>query len=184
MDELAAFAGAHPELLRAGSAAAGKGGPVFAGGPTLYEGKKDRHPHVYFLASAVDVGHFAQARQGLAEPEDQKDIPHPRLGFFGVLDERIDSTCSPGWPTCGPTGTGSSSAPCPARSQRAPGPRPNIHYPGGKDYKELPAYLAGWDVAIMPFARNDSTRSISPTKTPEYLAAGPARRIHLHLGMW
>ena len=49
---------------------------------------------------------------------------------------------------------------------------PNVHYLGGKTYDELPAYLAGWDVALIPFALNEATRFISPTKTPEYLAAG------------
>ena len=48
----------------------------------------------------------------------------------------------------------------------------NIHYLGSKSYQELPAYLAGWDLALIPFAINESTRFISPTKTPEYLAAG------------
>ena len=173
MDDLAAFAGAHPELLGREARLLDRADLVFAGGPTLYEGKKDRHPHVYFLASAVDVAHFGQARQGTVEPDDQKDIPHPRLGFFGVLDERIDFDLLAGaadlrpdwqWVIVGPV---SGKIPDSALARRA-----NIHYLGGKDYADLPAYLSGWDVAIMPFARNDSTRSISPTKTPEYLAAG------------
>ena len=48
----------------------------------------------------------------------------------------------------------------------------NIHYLGSKSYAELPRYASGWDVALLPFARNESTEFISPTKTPEYLAAG------------
>ncbi len=173
MDELASFAGAHPELRGREARLLERADLVFAGGPSLYEGKKDRHPRVYFFASAVDVPHFAQARQGLTEPADQKDIPHPRLGFFGVLDERIDFDLIAGaadlkpewqWLIVGPI---SGKIPESALIQR-----PNIHYLGGKDYQDLPAYLAGWDVAVMPFARNESTRNISPTKTPEYLAAG------------
>ena len=173
MDELAAFAGAHPELRGREQKLLDRADLVFAGGPTLYEGKKDRHPRVYFLASAVDVAHFGQARAGQDEPDDQKSIPHPRLGFFGVLDERIDFDLLAGvadlrpdwqWVIVGPV---SGKIPESALVQR-----PNIHYLGGKDYAALPAYLAGWDVAIMPFALNESTRSISPTKTPEYLAAG------------
>ena len=50
--------------------------------------------------------------------------------------------------------------------------RKNIHYLGGKNYQELPSYISGWQVALMPFAINESTEFISPTKTPEYLAAG------------
>ena len=173
MDDLASFAGAHPELLGREARLLERADLVFAGGPTLYEGKKDRHPRVFYFASAVDVPHFAQARSGPADPADQKDIPHPRLGFFGVLDERIDfdllaaaADLRPEWQwvIVGPV---SGKIPESTLARRE-----NIHYLGGKEYADLPTYLAGWEVAIMPFARNDSTRSISPTKTPEYLAAG------------
>ena len=175
MDELSAFAGAHPKLLGREEKLLNKADLVFAGGHSLYDGKKDRHSHVYFLASSVDIAHFAKARQCPEEPADQKDIPHPRFGFFGVLDERVDwdllaavADLRPDWQwiMVGPV---SGKIPDSALPQR-----PNIHYPGGKDYSELPAYLAGWDVAIMPFAINDATRFISPTKTPEYLAGGKA----------
>jgi UDP-galactopyranose mutase len=66
--------------------------------------------------------------------------------------------------------------------------RGNIHYLGGKTYQQLPAYLSGWDVALMPFAMNESTEFISPTKTPEYLAGGkpvvstPIRDVVRHYG--
>lgn len=173
MDELSAFADAPPDLLNREEKLLKKADLVFAGGRSLYEGKKDRHPNVYFLASSVDIAHFAKARQSPPEPADQKDIPHPRFGFFGVLDERIDwdllaavADLKPDWQwiMVGPVSGKISESVLPQR--------PNIHYPGGKDYAELPAYLAGWDVAIMPFAINDATRFISPTKTPEYLAGG------------
>ncbi len=173
MDELSAFADAHPELPGREEKLLKKADLVFAGGRSLYDGKKDRHPSVYFLASSVDIAHFAKARQSPPEPQDQKNIPHPRFGFFGVLDERIDwdllaavADLKPDWQwiMVGPV---SGKIPDSILPQR-----PNIHYPGGKDYAELPAYLAGWDVAIMPFAINDATRFISPTKTPEYLAGG------------
>jgi len=173
MDELASFAGAHPELRGREARLLERADLVFAGGPSLYEGKKDRHPRVFYFASAVDVPHFAQARQAQADPADQAAIPHPRLGFFGVLDERIDFDLLAGvadlkpewqWIMIGPV-----SGKIPESTLVC---RPNIHYLGGKDYKDLPAYLAGWDVAMMPFARNEATRNISPTKTPEYLAAG------------
>jgi len=173
MDELTAFAGAPPELVEREENLLRRADLVFAGGRSLYDGKKDRHPRVYFLASSVDVPHFAQARQMPEEPFDQKDIPHPRLGFFGVLDERFDwpllsavAELRPDWHwiMVGPL---SGKIPESVLPQR-----PNIHYLGGKNYADLPAYLAGWDAATMPFARNEATRCISPTKTPEYLAAG------------
>ena len=173
MDELSAFAGAPPELLSREEKLLKKADLVFAGGRSLYDGKKNRHPNVYFLASSVDIAHFAKARQSPPEPADQKDIPHPRFGFFGVLDERVDwdllaavADLKPDWQwiMVGPV---SGKIPDSILPQR-----PNIHYPGGKDYADLPTYLAGWDVAIMPFAINEATRFISPTKTPEYLAGG------------
>ena len=118
------------------------------------------------------MAHFARARTPQPDPADQARIPHPRLGFFGVLDERLDvqllravAHARPDWQLIllGPVVKVD-----PATLPRAP----NMHYLGTKAYAELPAYLAGWDVAILPFACNEATRFISPTKTPEYLAAG------------
>jgi UDP-galactopyranose mutase len=127
---------------------------------------------VYPFPSSVDVHHFARARQLADEPDDQAAIPHPKLGFFGVIDERIDlalidavAAARPDWHLVflGPI----------AKIEPGSLPRrPNIHFLGMKSYAELPGYLAGWDVALLPFAQNDATRFISPTKTPEYLAAG------------
>jgi len=112
------------------------------------------------------------ARHGGREPEDQQPLAKPRLGFFGVIDERMDidllagiAAARPDWHIVmlGPV----------VKVDPALLPRPaNIHYLGGKKYEELPHYIAGWDVALLPFARNDATRFISPTKTPEYMAAG------------
>ena len=146
---------------------------VFTGGLSLYEAKRSRHDNVHAFPSSVDCRHFAQARAGgLQDPADQAEIPRPRLGFYGVLDERIDfslvaavAAAHPNWQVVmvGPV----------VKVDAADLPRsPNIHYLGPKAYDDLPAYLAGWDVALMPFAINEATRFISPTKTPEYLAAG------------
>src|SRR5207237_8543516 len=130
------------------------------------------HPHVYAFPSAVDVGHFGTARGRLAEPADQAAIPRRRLGFFGVIDERMDTALlaalagrRPDWHfvMIGPVVKID-----PANLPKAD----NIHYLGIKNYQELPAYAAHWEVALMPFALNDATRFISPTKMPEYLAAG------------
>jgi glycosyltransferase involved in cell wall biosynthesis len=145
---------------------------VFTGGQSLYEAKRERHRRVYAFPSSVDVPHFLSARQSKADPADQAAIPHPRLGFFGVVDERMDlqlldaiATARPEWHTV-------ILGPC-VKIDPATLPRhANIHYLGMKKYEELPAYLSGWDVALLPFAKNDSTKFISPTKTPEYLAAG------------
>lgn len=174
MDELSAFKGAPPALRERERELFQRSDLVFTGGHSLYEVKKEQHPNVYAFPSSIDAPHFAQARSLNGDPADQAEIPHPRLGFFGVIDERMDislldavAQARPDWHLViiGPV----------VKIDEAELPRrANIHYLGGKSYKELPHYLAGWDVALLPFALNESTRYISPTKTPEYLAAGCA----------
>jgi UDP-galactopyranose mutase len=172
MDELSAFRFADPALLDREARLLARADLVFTGGYSLYEAKRGRHGDVHAFPSAVDVAHFAQARTGNIEPEDQRHISGPRLGFFGVIDERIDlalldavAARRPDWSfvMIGPV-VKIDSAHLPRRA--------NIHWLGGRGYGELPAYLSGWDVALMPFAINAATRFISPTKTPEYLAGG------------
>lgn len=172
MDELSGFRGAPPGLTRAENELFNAADLVFTGGQSLYESKKNLHSSVHLFPSSIDSEHFANARYTKNDPADQATIPHPRLGYCGVIDERMDldllaeaALNRPGWQfvmvgpvvkiseTCLPKGV-------------------NIHYLGSKKYAELPAYLSGWDIALLPFARNESTRFISPTKTPEYLAAG------------
>lgn len=145
---------------------------VFTGGNSLYLAKKDRHQNIYSFPSSIDKEHFIQARNDMTDPEDQSRIPHPRLGFYGVIDERFDLALiaevaerNPGWHfiIIGPV--------IKINSESLPR-LSNIHYLGSKTYNELPPYLSGWDIAIIPFAINESTRYISPTKTPEYLAGG------------
>jgi len=172
MDELSAFAFAPPALLDLETELLDRADLVFTGGQSLYEAKRQRHPRVHPFPSSVDVAHFAQARANLGEPDDQAEIPHPRLGFFGVIDERMDveligelAVRRSDWQIVllGPV----------VKIDEASLPKaPNLHYLGPKRYAELPSYVANWDVALMPFAINASTRYISPTKTPEYLAAG------------
>jgi glycosyltransferase involved in cell wall biosynthesis len=172
MDELSSFAFAPPELAARERSLLDRADLVFTGGQSLYEAKRTRHPRVHAFPSSVDVPHFAKAREPQAEPHDQSIVPRPRLGYCGVIDERMDldlirgiAERRPDWQIVmvGPTAKLS-----PEQLPRAG----NIHYLGMKSYDDLPSYLAGWDVAILPFARNDATRFISPTKTPEYLAAG------------
>ena len=172
MDELANFRFAPPQLMQLERELLAEADVVFTGGHSLYEAKRDRHANIHPFPSSVDGSHFARARAAQPDPVDQAAAPHPRLGFYGVIDERMDlglldaiAAAHPEWSLImvGPVVKID-----PAELPR----RPNIHYLGGKSYDELPPYLAGWDVALMPFAINESTRFISPTKTPEYLAGG------------
>jgi glycosyltransferase involved in cell wall biosynthesis len=172
MDELSAFAGAPRALRDREAELMVRADLVLTGGRSLYEAKRGLHPNVHAFPSSVDVKHFARARRGGPEPEDQANISRPRVGFFGVIDERMDmdlvrgvAEARPEWQLVfvGPT--------CKIDPASFPA-LGNVHRLGPKSYEELPAYVGGWDVAILPFARNDSTRFISPTKTPEYLAAG------------
>ncbi len=173
MDELSGFAGAPPELAEREAALFGVADLVFTGGHSLYAAKRERHPRVHAFPSSVDASHFRRARgKAHPTPPDQADIGGPRIGFFGVVDERMDlellarvATERPNYQLImlGPV----------VKIDPASLPRlPNIHWLGAKPYERLPAYLHGWDVAMMPFALNDATRFISPTKTLEYLAAG------------
>lgn len=172
MDELSAFKFAPVALKENEQRLMKKADVVFTGGYSIYEAKRNAHPSIYPFPSSIDREHFAGARAISEDPADQAGIPHPRFGFYGVIDERFDidmigaaATARPDWHfvLIGPV----------VKIDPATLPNnPNIHYLGGKDYKELPHYLSGWDVAVIPFAQNESTRFISPTKTPEYLAAG------------
>ncbi len=174
MDELAAFKFAPERLKQLERDLVGLADVVFTGGYSLYEAKRGWHVNIHPFPSSVDRLHFAKARSltAASDPADQAHLPHPRLGFYGVIDERMDlklvaelADAHPEWSIVmvGPV----------VKVDPAQLPqRANIHYLGGKGYDELPVYLAGWDVAMAPFAINESTRFISPTKTPEYLAGG------------
>ena len=171
MDELSAFDHADPMLIDREARLMRRADVMFTGGYSLFEAKRDRHRAIHPFPSAVDTAHFAAARQGLREPADQARIAGTKLGFYGVIDERIDlalldavAAARPDWQfvMIGPV----------VKIDPATLPRrANIHWLGARRYDELPSYLSGWSVALMPFAINAATRFISPTKTPEYLAA-------------
>ena len=172
MDELSNFKFAPPELKNKEDELFAKADIVFTGGHNLYQAKKNCHHNIYPFPSSIDKEHFFKARKKTEDPEDQSAIAHPRLGFYGVVDERFDiellrevATRKADWQfiIIGPI------------VKIDPGTLPmmnNIHYLGSKTYSQLPDYMASWDIALIPFLLNDSTLYISPTKTPEYLAAG------------
>jgi glycosyltransferase involved in cell wall biosynthesis len=172
MDQLSGFDGAPPELLAREAELLQRADLVFTGGQSLYRAKRDLHRSVHAFPSAVDADHFRQAREEQPEPADQAPLGRPRLGWFGVIDERMDLDLVRGIASARPDWQIVLVGPVVKIDPATLPTAPNIHYPGMRTYAELPAYLSGWDVAIMPFARNRATRYISPTKTPEYLAGG------------
>jgi len=188
MDELSKFRFAPVKLLELEQALIDKADIVFTGGSSLYEAKKDRHANVHCFPSSVDRAHFAKARARLFDPADQEDLPKPRLGFYGVIDERFDTELLARVAEMRPRWTFVMVGPVVKISDDELPKRPNICYLGSKTYEQLPAYLSGWDVALMPFAMNESTQFISPTKTPEYLAGGkpvvstPIKDVVRHYG--
>jgi UDP-galactopyranose mutase len=171
MDELSAFKNAPSALRKLEQELLSRADLVFTGGQSLFEAKQKLHRSVHAFPSSIDREHFMQARLIDSQPDDQRDIPHPRLGFFGVVDERFDADllsevakAKPDWNfiIIGPV----------VKIDPSTLPRlSNIHYLGSKSYQNLPSYIAGWEVALLLFARNEATRFISPTKTPEYLGA-------------
>jgi UDP-galactopyranose mutase len=188
MDELSKFKFAPAKLLELEQELIDRSDIVFTGGSSLYEAKKDRHANVHCFPSSVDRVHFLKARAPQFEPADQEDLPKPRFGFYGVIDERFDIELLDKVAEMRPDWSFVMVGPVVKISEEDLPRRPNIHYLGGKTYAQLPSYLSGWDVALMPFAMNESTQFISPTKTPEYLAGGkpvvstPIKDVVRHYG--
>jgi glycosyltransferase involved in cell wall biosynthesis len=172
MDELSNFKFAPVELKQMEKELFTIADIVFTGGHNLYAAKKKAHHNIFPFPSSIDKNHFLQARSLTKEPDDQANLSHPIFGFYGVIDERFDiqllgqvAVQKPEWNfvIIGPV----------IKIDPATLPQlANICYLGARKYEQLPAYLSGWDVAMIPFLLNDSTKYISPTKTPEYLAAG------------
>jgi glycosyltransferase involved in cell wall biosynthesis len=188
MDELSKFKFAPTKLLELEQELIDRADVLFTGGSSLFEAKKDRHDNVHCFPSSVDRVHFLKARARQFDPSDQEDLPRPRLGFYGVIDERFDIELLDKMAEMRPDWSFVMVGPIVKISEEDLPKRHNIHYLGGKTYAELPAYLSGWDVALMPFAMNESTQFISPTKTPEYLAGGkpvvstPIKDVVRHYG--
>lgn len=170
MDELSAFKGATPVMVEREAELLRRADLVFTGGQSLYEAKRDRHPSVHAFPSSIDAAHFARARERSAAEGAERG--RPRLGYYGVIDERMDLELLAGVARARPEWELEMVGPV-VKIEEADLPRlPNLHFPGGAEYARLPEVVAGWDVALIPFALNEATRFVSPTKTPEYLAAG------------
>lgn len=172
MDELSAFKFAPVTITALEQKLMSKADLVFTGGHSLYEAKKAQHHHIFPFPSSIDKAHFSKARKQNSEPSDQTPIKGQKIGFFGVIDERFDLELIKGIAEKRPDWQLVLIGPVLKIEESTLPKHKNIHYLGQKTYQELPDYLSGWDVALIPFLLNEATRYISPTKTPEYLAAG------------
>ena len=172
MDELSQFRGAPAELIVQEKFLMAQADIVFTGGKSLYEAKKKQHPNVFCFPSSVDREHFAKAMNGVAIPEDIANIPHPIVGYYGVIDERIDLDLIRGTADRNPDVQFVMIGPIAKINDEDLPKAENIHYLGMRPYNMLPNYLKAFSVAMMPFALNEATEFISPTKTLEYMAAG------------
>jgi glycosyltransferase involved in cell wall biosynthesis len=172
MDELSQFRFANPDLPRRERLLLSNADVVFTGGHKLYNAKRRYHDNVHFFGCGVDVAHFAKASlPETAIASDIASLPQPIFGYIGVIDERIDYDL-----------IARLAAACPYASIAMVGPvvkvdqctlpqASNIHWLGKREYSELPSYVKAFATCLMPFALNDATEYINPTKTLEYMAA-------------
>lgn len=175
MDELTAFENAPPALVFNEKQLLSRADLVFTGGHALYDAKQSKHPHVHCFPSGIDTAHFSQARAHRHSAgclPEFAGMPGPRVGFAGVIDERMNLALLAAVADARPLTQFVLVGPVVKIDPHTLPNRENIHYLGMRSYEDLPGLMGEWDVAMMPFAKNDATRFISPTKTPEYLVAG------------
>lgn len=173
MDELANFRFAPPDIAERERFVMSHADVVFTGGYQLFESKSKHHDNVHFYGCGVDVEHYGKARDdATAVPDAVAGAPSPRFGYFGVIDERLDyeliASLAERFPQASIVMAGPFAKVDPESLPR----HPNIHWLGQQRYDDLPAIVKGFDVCLMPFALNEATRYINPTKTLEYMAAG------------
>jgi glycosyltransferase involved in cell wall biosynthesis len=173
MDELSKFAYAPPELTRREAELLARAEVVFTGGRKLYEVKREHNPNCHFYGCGVDIEHFGRALDAeTVIPHDLKAFNRPVLGFFGVVDERMDYELIAKLADANPKWSLAIIGPVMKVEQHQLPRRPNIHWLGSRDYAQLPAYCKGFDLCLMPFALNAATEYINPTKALEYMATG------------
>ena len=171
MDELSLFAGAPPSLIEEERRLMQRADIVFAGGKELCQSKKQQHHNVHFFGCGVEYQHFARAQEcELAVPADVRSLPHPIVGWFGVIDERMNYELLAKMADLRPEWSFVLVGPVVKVNPATLPQRPNLHWIGSRDYAELPDYCRAFDICMMPFALNDATKFINPTKALEYLA--------------
>jgi len=137
-----------------------------------FQASRHLHPRAYLFPHAADIEHFSTARRLHQDPPDQSGIAYPRVGFWGTVNDRIDFGLLEAVAARLPRVQFMMVGAVERAGRERMTSRANVHWLGARPYADLPAYIAGWDAAMLPFARNDSTRFLSPPQIPEYLAAG------------
>lgn len=173
MDELANFRYAPANIAERERLLLAKADIVFTGGYQLYQSKSRYHSNVHFYGCGVDVAHFQRARlASTALPTELASLPRPIFGYFGVIDERIDYELLVYLGNAYPSASLIMVGPVVKVDPKSLPRLSNLHWLGQRTYEDLPALVKSFDVCLMPFALNDATRYINPTKTLEYMAAG------------
>lgn len=172
MEELSAFKDAPAHLLEMERCLLRRADVVFTGGQSLYDAKRSLHRSVLHFPSSIDVTHFKQARSPGDDPADQAGIPHPRVGYFGFIDERLDIDLVAQTARAMQDVHFVLIGPVVKIDPASLAQNHNVHWLGAKSYDDLPDYLRHWKAGWMPFALNAATRYTSPTETPAFLAAG------------
>lgn len=173
MDELSQFRFAPPELKKRERELLKRADVVFTGGRRLFESKQKHNPNCHFYGCGVDVAHFGKARdEQTAVAPDVAALPQPVLGYIGVIDERIDYELLANLADAEPSWSIAMVGPVLKVDESMLPRRPNLHWLGRRDYADLPAVAKGFQVCLMPFALNEATEFINPTKSLEYMATG------------
>ena len=173
MDELSKFRGAPPAIVEREARLLKVADVVFTGGRKLFESKSQHHSNCHFYGCGVDIDHFGKARlPETAIPDDVAQLRKPILGFFGVVDERMDYELVAKLADANPNSSVVIIGPAIKVEEASLPKRPNLHWLGGRDYAQLPSYCKAFDVCLMPFALNEATEYINPTKALEYMATG------------
>ncbi|MBN1593755.1 MAG: glycosyltransferase [Candidatus Coatesbacteria bacterium] len=173
MDEHSAFGFARRETMELERRLLESADVVFAGTNALAERKAEFAPDIKYYPCGVEFDHFSSALGGsLPVPAALSEVEGPVIGYFGAVDDRLDFDMIFAVARAYPEWNFLLAGPWLSSRQRSElETTGNIILPGLVDYSELPAYLARFDVAILPFVLNKLTLHIHPTKALEYLAS-------------
>jgi glycosyltransferase involved in cell wall biosynthesis len=173
MDELSQFTGAPKALVLNESRLMENADVVFTGGYELGEKKRKQHDNVHTFGCGVEFSHFNKAQDPTTPIPPDIDFMHrPVLGWFGVVDERVDYAMVGEMARMRPDWSFAMVGPVVKVDPNLLPHSPNLFWLGGRDYQQLPNYCAAFDVNMMCFAINAATQYINPTKGLEYMATG------------